>query len=365
MKKTSFAILTLTVAATAGFAVETPKPAQAAVQPPAGKADSKVVKATVPAVPKANFDFLPETVAEVNGQKLTKAELVKKLLGPTDGKIPDGVTQEMLNSAANAMAVQFIQTTAVLDAALKAGYKPSQEMAEKEFSKFLKKVPEFQLDQIKKVLARQGMTIESFIAKNKSKKEFQEQMAVSAFFEDKVFNKCTVTDKEVKEYYDKNPDAFKTPADSPDSLRASHILIAVKENDDSKTKAEAKAKAEKLLALLKKDAKLFGELAAKESACPSGKNEGSLGAFQKGQMVPEFEKAVVNLKDGEISAIVETKFGYHIIRRDPLQKEKVKTFDEVKDKIKMSLEQKEKQEALQAFINKITDEAKGKNYLKK
>ncbi|MFA6716051.1 MAG: peptidylprolyl isomerase [Victivallales bacterium] len=360
MKKTSFAILTLTAVATVGFAAET------TVKAPAGKADSKVVKATVPVAPKASFDFLPETVAEVNGKKLTKAELIGKLLGPTGGKIPDGVTQEMLNSAANAIAAQFIQTTAVLDAALKAGYKPSEEMAEKEFSKFLKKVPAFQLEQIKKVLAKQGLTVETFIAKNKGKKEFQEQMAVSAFFEDKVFNKCTVTDKEVKEYYDKNPDMFKTPADSADSLRASHILIAVTEKDDSKTKAEAKAKAEKLLALLKKDAKLFEELAEKESACPSGaRNKGSLGAFKKGQMVPEFEKAVVNLKDGEISAIVETKFGYHIIRRDQLQKEKVQTFDEVKEKIKMSLEQKEKQEALQAFIKKLTDEAKGKNYLKK
>lgn len=373
MKRTAFTILSLTAAATVIFAAETaPVPdentaqkAETAVQASPEKEDAKIVNATVPVAPKANFDFLPEIVAEVNGKKLTKTELVNKLLGPTEGKIPEGVTQEMLNNVANAIAVQFIQSTVMLDVAMKAGFQPSQEAAEKEFKEFLKKLPEVQLEQIKRALSGQGQTLESFIESKKAQKDFQEQMAVGAFLEAKVLNGCTVADKDAKEYYDKNLNRFKIPADSPDSMRASHILIAVKEDDDSKTKAESKAKAEKLLALLKKDAALFGELAEKESACPSKMNKGSLGAFQKGQMVPEFENAVINLKPGEISAVVETKFGYHIVRRDPLQEEKIQPFAEVKDSIKMALEQQKKKEALQAFIKKITEEAKGKNYLQK
>ena len=157
---------------------------------------------------------------------------------------------------------------------------------------------------------------------------------------------------------------FEMPADKKGTMRASHILIKVDEKADVKTKAAAKAKAEKLLKLLEKDASLFGELAEKESACPSGKNKGSLGPFTKGRMVPEFEQAVVNLKTGEISGIVETKFGYHIIRRDPLKKAEKKTFAEVKEKLEMALKQEAIQKALMSFVKKITDSAKGKVYIK-
>ena len=325
MKKTSFVILALTTAASISFAAET--------------ADPKVIKATVPVAPKVSFNFLPPVVAEVNGKKLTKTQLVQKLLAPMGGKIPQGVNQEMLKNAAKSMATQFVQSTAILDAAIKAGFKPSAELAVKGFNDFLKKAPPFQVEQIKKGLAKQGLTIETFIKNNKTKKQFQEQMAINAFFENKVLGKSTVTDKEVKAYYDANPKAFKVKADPKGSMRASHILIMVKEKTDAKTKAAAKAKAEKLLALLKKDASLFAELAEKKSECPSGKNKGSLGVFTKGKMVPEFEQAVVNLKTGEISAVVETKFGYHIIRRDAPQKPQTKTFAEVKDSLKDGLKQ--------------------------
>ncbi len=357
MKK-AFVILTMAAAASISFAADTAKPKKAA-------GDSKVLKATMPVAKPVNFDFIPKVVAEVNGKKLTKAEIIQKIMAMTGGKMPQGLKQEMLEGIVKRMATQFVQSTAVLDAAIKAGFKPSPELAEKGFNDYLKTAPKFQIEQIKKGLAQRGTTLEEFIKKNKTQKAFQEQMAVNAFFEKEVVSKCKVTEKDAKAYYDSHPKAFTVDADAKGSLRASHILIAVKEKADAKTKAAAKAKAEKLLKLLKKDAKLFEELAEKESECPSGKrNKGSLGAFQKGQMVPEFEQAVVNLKTGEISGIVETKFGYHIIRRDALQKAKKKTFAEVKDKLEPALKQQEIEKALMAFVKKITDAAKGKVYIK-
>ena len=350
MKKTSLAILTLTAAASISFAAETTAP--------------KVIKATMPLAPKANFNFLPELVAEVNGKKLTKAEVLKKLLGGTGGKIPQGVTQKMLVDATKSMAIQFVQAGAILDAAIKAGFKPSAELAIKGFNDYLKTAPPFQVEQIKKGLAQQGQTLETFIEKNKNMKSFQEQMAINSFFAKEIISKVKVSAKDAKAYYDANPKAFETPADPKDSMRASHILIKVEEKSDAKTKAAAKAKAEKLLALLKKDASLFEELAIKESQCPSGKKKGSLGAFTKGRMVPEFEQAVVNLKTGEISAIVETKFGYHIIRRDAAKKSKKQTFAEVKDKLQVALKQQAIEKSLMTFVKKITDAAKGKVYIK-
>ena len=364
MKKTSLTILTLTAAASISFAAGTTTPKKAAKAAKKAPAASKVIKATMPVAPPANFNFLPEVVAEVNGKKLTKAQIIQKIMLMTGGKMPKGLSQKMLEDTVKKMAMQFVQSTAILDAAIKAGFKPSAELAVKGFKDYLKKAPAFQIEQIKKGLAQRGMNLETFIEKNKNQKSFQEQMAINTFFEKKVISKVKVSEKDAKAYYDANPKAFEMPADKKGTMRASHILIKVDEKADVKTKAAAKAKAEKLLKLLEKDASLFGELAEKESACPSGKNKGSLGPFTKGRMVPEFEQAVVNLKTGEISGIVETKFGYHIIRRDPLKKAEKKTFAEVKEKLEMALKQEAIQKALMAFVKKITDSAKGKVYIK-
>ena len=174
------------------------------------------------------------------------------------------------------MAKQFVQAGAILDATIKAGFKPSLKLAVKGFNEYLKTAPPFQVEQIKKGLTQQGETLESFIEKNKKLKSFQEQMAINSFFAKEVISKVKVSAKDAKAYYDANPKSFETPADQKGSMRASHILIKVEEQSDAKTKAVAKVKAEKLLALLEKDASLFEELAKKESPSPSGKNKGSL-----------------------------------------------------------------------------------------
>jgi parvulin-like peptidyl-prolyl isomerase len=359
MKKMSLAVITLTFGAAVSFAADK-TPSKKAEAAPAKAVPSKMIKATAPV---ANFNFLPEVVAEVNGKKITKKELIERLLMPFGGKIPRGVNQQILENAAKSICQRMIQFQIILDEAAKAGYKPSPEAAEKGFNQYLKKMKPMQLQSMKQGLAKQNKTIESYLAENKVKKSFQEQMAVQVFLEDKVVSKCKVTAEEAKAYYDANPKKF-ISGDSPDMLRASHILIAVKEKTDAKSKAAAKAKAEKLLKLLKKDASLFEELAEKESQCPSGKaNKGNLGAFKKGQMVPEFEKAVVNLKDGEISAVVETKFGYHIIRRNPLKKSSKIPFVKVKEQIEEGLKQEKVFKNLSAYLKKITEAAKIKNFL--
>lgn len=87
------------------------------------------------------------------------------------------------------------------------------------------------------------------------------------------------------------------------TLKASHILV--------KNEFEAKDLQKKLA-----DGKSFEELAKDFSLCPSSRNGGDLGEFSKGRMVPEFEKALLSLKPGEISGVVRTQFGHHLIRRN-------------------------------------------------
>jgi len=103
----------------------------------------------------------------------------------------------------------------------------------------------------------------------------------------------------------------------PNNIRASHILISYKGTpvtEATRSQAEARQLAEQLLAKVKAGEN-FAELAATYSDCPSSEAGGDLGPFPKGRMVPPFDQAAFALKPGQISGIVETQFGYHIIKR--------------------------------------------------
>ena len=327
MKKTSLAILTLTTVASISFAAKPVKPAAPA---------SKAIKATIPMAPAVNFNFLPEVVAEVNGKKITKAQIIQVLLAPMGGKIPQGVSQEELKSATMRMVPQFVQNMAMLDAASKAGFKPSVEMCARTMRDSLKEVPPTQLKMLKASLQKQGLTLEKLIEMKSKDKFTQIQVANEEFLKSN-----TITDKEAKAYYDANPVEFKALADPKGSMRISRILIFPKIDPKTRVpsneaKAAAKAKAENLLKSLRKNPASFEELALKNSQCPSARNKGSLGVFTKGDrpMPPELKQTVVNLKPGEISGVVETGMAYQIIRRDALRKAAKIPFAKVKKSLK-------------------------------
>jgi len=101
------------------------------------------------------------------------------------------------------------------------------------------------------------------------------------------------------------------------TIRASHILLMYAgsaQSDATRTKTEAQGQIIELLDAIKKGAD-FADLARQISDCPSGEDGGDLGEFGKGEMVPEFDKVAFDLKPGDVSDVVETAFGYHLIMR--------------------------------------------------
>ena len=139
-----------------------------------------------------------------------------------------------------------------------------------------------------------------------------------------------VDDKEIKDFYDANSAKFQ----GDEQRHASHILISRGTTD--KDKAAAKAKAEDVLAQLRKSPKSFEALAMKYSQDPSGAKGGDLGTFGRGAMVKPFEDAVFGMKVGQISDLVESEFGYHIIRLDGVSGQNT-SFDSLKLQIKGEL----------------------------
>lgn len=166
-----------------------------------------------------------------------------------------------------------------------------------------------------------------------------------------------ISDEQVRQHFDANASRYQ----EPERRRAAHILIKVEEGADAKTRQTAKAKAEQLLAELRKTPAKFSELAKQNSQDPvSGAKGGDLGTFTREMMVKPFADAVWGMKPGEIRGLVESQFGYHIIRLDNVVPGARMGFDVVKADIARELKQQEAQkrfaEAAERFSNLVYEQ---------
>jgi peptidyl-prolyl cis-trans isomerase D len=170
----------------------------------------------------------------------------------------------------------------------------------------------------------------------------------------------TVNEADLKTYYDQNQGRV---GGAPEERRASHILIAVPKGAPQAEKDKAKAKAEELLAQVKKNPDSFAELAKKNSQDPgSAANGGDLDFFTRGAMTKPFEDAVFALKNkGDIAGPVETEFGYHIVKLTDLKVPKQRTFEEVKPELEAELRKQQAQkkyaEAAETFSNTVYEQS--------
>ena len=336
------------------FAAEAPKADAAKTAPAKQEAPAADVWAA-----------LPEVVAQINGVPVKKEEIVKVFMAQfPDGKIPPMVTVDMVRQMAPQMVKAIVVSKLMEKDMAKEGFKPSEEGARKYLLEQIKKAPKPQLEMITKQLAVQGKTIDQHINEIAKNPAAQEGIAKMQFEEEKFLKNIKVTDEEAKKFYDSNPAMFRAPGDPEDSVRASHILVKVDEKADAAAKKAALEKINNIKARITKDPAAFDAIAKAESDCPSGRSNGSLGAFTKGQMVPEFETVAFKLEPGKISEIVTTQFGYHIIRRDASVGAKTMPFDEVKDRIKDYLTNQKAAAAAGAYAEKLEKEANVKYLVK-
>lgn len=215
-------------------------------------------------------------------------------------------------------------------------------------------------DKISEILKQQNLSIDTFkallAAQGQSYEQVQQQIKKSVGYE-KVFEKQSgaveVNDAEALAFYEENKAGFSTP----EELGASHILIKVAPSATPEEKAAAKEKAEKLLKEIKADAN-FAELAKANSDCPSKEVGGDLGTFPRGRMVKEFEDAAFGMKVGQVSDVVETQFGYHIIKVTSRKDAGVTPFEEAKTEIVARLKQGKLGRLSKEYIDKLKAEAK-------
>jgi len=268
---------------------------------------------------KPPFGSGNETVATVNGVNIGKDKLYDELIkagGPAT--LENLITQELIFQEAEANNVKVTDADVDTEIAL----------IKKNFGTD---------EQFSAALAQYNMTLENL------KSDTKMNLTIRKVLEPKT----DVTEDEIKQFYDTNKAALGTP----EQIQASHILVATKEE------------AEAILAELKQGGD-FAAIAKEKSIDPGSKdNGGDLGLFGKGKMVPEFEAAAFALKINEISGIVQTENGYHIIKKTAEQAAVVPTFEEKKEEIKNQLVATEANELSEAWMTEIRAKAKITNTL--
>ena len=158
---------------------------------------------------------------------------------------------------------------------------------------------------------------------NTLKERIVKNLKLRNFVQKKFFEGTNVSDEDIKKYYEEYPERFV----KREEIRASHILFG---ESDKETALNVHEK-------LTEDKGDFEEHAKTHSICPSGKDGGDLGFFDRGKMVPEFEQAAFSTPAGQISDLVQTQFGYHIIKVTDKKEAGKYEFDEIKESLKQSM----------------------------
>jgi peptidyl-prolyl cis-trans isomerase C len=299
-------------------------------------------KAEAPAPPKPMPAQLPDVLARVNGQPVTKVDFDRliKNMEAGRGAIPAERRDEVLRGALDQLSTYSV----LKQEAVSRKFAVSDADVDAQVASMQKKFPtQAEFD---KALSARNTSVEQL------KSDARIDMAINKMMEAEVANATPATDADAQDFYAKNPDKFQ----QPESVRASHILLMTKDKDEAAKKA-AKTKIDELLKRAKAGED-FAALAKANSEDGSASQGGDLGPFPRGRMVPEFDKVAFSLKPGEISDVVTTEFGYHIIKLTEKKEASTVPLDQVKPQVLEFLTNQKKQQRVDSFIDEAKKRAK-------
>lgn len=204
----------------------------------------------------------------------------------------------------------------------------------------------FSEEDLKAILKQQGVSFDEY------RERLREQILVSRVINVEIRSKILVTDEEIKEYYDKHRSAYlKQP-----EAEISQILFFVSPDADDDEVRDIKTMAEDVLKKIRKGTD-FAEMARKYSEDPSAKNGGYLGIIKKGEMIPALEKAAFSLKQGEVSDLIRTNLGFHIIRVEKKQVDIAEPLEEVQEEIRQKIFREKMKAKMDAWLEELREGA--------
>ncbi len=311
-----------------------------APQPPPAPAPAEAEQAPKPVSPET-------VVATVNGTEVTEGEirgLVAQAMQRFGGQLPPQQLQMMMPQMREMATSQAIDRVLLAEAAQKSGIQVADEKVEEMVTRAKESLPEGLT--LEEALKEMNLDVDSW------KTEIKSQMQIEELVSQKIAEAPEATEEEVKAFYDAHPQYFETPA----TVTASHILLGFEEGDTDEVKAEKKAKLEGIKKQIDEGGD-FAVLAKEHSSCPSSQKGGDLGSFGKGQMVPPFEKAAFTMEPGELSGIVETSFGYHLIKVTKKSDAGKQPLEDAKGQISQHLNQQNKEGAWTTYVESLRKDA--------
>jgi len=201
-------------------------------------------------------------------------------------------------------------------------------------------------EQLKRALVADGLSWEDY------RQELRKQIERAKLLSRVVRQDFTVDDEGLKRFYIQHIERFK----EPDQIRVCHILTMIPQNADDLLVEALRHKGETILERLRRGED-FGELARLYSDDASAKNGGDLGFFKRGELLPEFERITFNLQPGQLSGLVRTKIGFHIIKVTEKEEGPVISYEEVKEKVRNLYVEEESQRLYEAWLRKVKAES--------
>jgi peptidyl-prolyl cis-trans isomerase C len=320
---------------------------------------------SVPAVHAAPTSGTAEqvVVARVNGEPITRADQDRiasrivyqqlRMLGSGIANIPTEQIEALRAKAKEQALEQLVNVRLVMQAKQKANLSVTDAQIER------------QKKQLRTLLEQRKLTYEQYLAQTGKTdedltRELRDQLQIEQLLESRT-GELEPTEQQQKDYYEQN----KQKLAEPPKLRTSHILIKFpgdprdlqgKPVSDAE-KAPLRKKAEEVLTKLKAGGD-FAELAKQYSGCPSAPKGGDLGSHVRGQMVPAYDDAAWAMKVGDVSGIVESPFGYHIIKVTGKEEGGVPGFDDAKQRIHTMLTQQRFNDAMDSLLEELRKSAK-------
>jgi len=201
-------------------------------------------------------------------------------------------------------------------------------------------------EELERALAAEGLTLDAY------KKQIEKGLQRKKLINWSVKVEMKLGEKELRDFYQKNADRYRPN----ESYRPSHILFVVPKDATPDEVKEIKKKCQTVLEKIKGGSD-FGEMVLLYSQDTSSKDMGDLGYFKKGELVPAFEREALRLKIGEVSGIVRTEFGFHIIKLLDRKGIEPLPFEEVKERIQADYYESEMEKAYKQYLSTLKEKS--------
>lgn len=277
-------------------------------------------------------------VAVVNDEIITMSDLQREMQKRTD------ITDQKL------MLEEMIDRKLQMDAARRNGMAVGDKELDEAIADIMAR-NKMDAGQFERALAKEGLTPEQYRA------EFREQMTMSRLFNKFVRAGISVDSTELRTYYEKNTNLYSLP----EEVKVRHLVVPVKEKASPAEVADARERAESLMARIRKGED-FIRLIRSHSGSPSAAQEGDLGFLPRGQAIPEIDAATKDLKPGEYAGPVRIEDGFHILRVEEIRTP-VLPFEKVKDEIQKVLFEQKLENTYRSFLQGLRSEAHIENRL--